>query len=37
MPIALNRACKLQEYFMHRNKKYTGVMRVHKEIKKRKA
>lgn len=32
LPIALNKACKLQEYFMHKNKKYIGVMRVHKEI-----
>lgn len=32
LPIALNKACKLQKYFMHKNKSYTGVMRVHKEV-----
>lgn len=32
LPIALNKACKLQKYFMHRNKTYVGIMRVHKEI-----
>jgi len=32
LPVSLNRACRLQEYFMHRNKTYVGVMRVHREI-----
>jgi len=32
LPISLNRACRLQEYFMHKNKTYVGIMRVHKEI-----
>jgi len=32
LPISLNRACRLQEYFMHKNKTYIGIMRVHKEI-----
>ncbi len=31
LPIALNRACKLMNYFMQRNKTYVGIMRVHKE------
>ena len=36
LPISLNRACRLQEYFMHKNKTYVGIMRVHKEISKEK-
>ncbi|MFH1500540.1 MAG: RNA-guided pseudouridylation complex pseudouridine synthase subunit Cbf5 [archaeon] len=32
LPIALNRAARLQQYFMHKNKSYAGIMRVHKEI-----
>ncbi|MEI6731128.1 MAG: RNA-guided pseudouridylation complex pseudouridine synthase subunit Cbf5 [archaeon] len=32
LPIALGRACRLNEYFMHRNKTYVGIMRLHKEI-----
>jgi len=32
LPIALGRACRLSDYFMHRNKKYVGIMRVHQEI-----
>src|SRR3989338_1728947 len=32
LPVALSRACRLNEYFMHRNKVYVGIMRVHKEI-----
>mgnify|MGYP001614294678 CR=1 FL=1 len=32
LPVALNRACRLNEYLMHRDKTYVGVMRVHKEI-----
>jgi H/ACA ribonucleoprotein complex subunit 4 len=31
LPVALGRACKLNEYFMHRDKVYVGVMRVHKD------
>ena len=34
LPVALNKACRLQNYFMHRNKTYVGIMRVHKEIEK---
>ncbi len=32
LPIALNRACKLNEYFMHRDKVYVGIMRLHSDI-----
>ena len=32
LPIALNRACRLMEYLMHRNKVYVGIMRVHGEV-----
>lgn len=32
LPIALSRACRLNEYLMHRNKTYVGIMRLHKEI-----
>jgi H/ACA ribonucleoprotein complex subunit 4 len=31
LPIALGRACRLNEYFMHRNKIYIGIMKLHKE------
>ena len=36
LPVALNRACKLSDYFMHRDKVYVGIMHVHKEIGKEK-
>jgi len=32
LPVALSRACRLNEYLMHRDKTYIGVIRVHKEI-----
>lgn len=32
LPIALGRACRLNEYFMHRNKTYVGIMRLHMEV-----
>lgn len=32
LPVALNRACKLSEYFMHKNKVYVGKMYLHKNI-----
>lgn len=32
LPIALGRACKLNDVFMHRNKTYVGIMRIHSEI-----
>jgi H/ACA ribonucleoprotein complex subunit 4 len=36
LPIALNRACKLSDYFMHRDKIYIGIMHVHSDISKEK-
>ncbi|MDD5192871.1 MAG: RNA-guided pseudouridylation complex pseudouridine synthase subunit Cbf5 [Candidatus Nanoarchaeia archaeon] len=32
LPVALNRACKLSGYFMHKDKIYIGKMHIHKEI-----
>ncbi len=32
LPIFLEKSCKIQEYFMHREKIYIGEMRIHKEI-----
>jgi len=32
LPIGLNRACKLLDYFMHRDKVYVGEMRLHSEV-----
>ena len=32
LPVALNRACKLNEYFKHRDKEYIGIMHIHKEV-----
>ena len=32
LPIALNRACKLNDIFMHRDKTYVGIMRLHEEV-----
>lgn len=32
LPVALGRACRLNEYFMHRDKTYVGIMRLHKDI-----
>jgi H/ACA ribonucleoprotein complex subunit 4 len=32
LPVALGRACKLNEYFMHRDKIYVGIMRLHESI-----
>ncbi len=34
LPVALGRACRLNEYLMHRDKTYVGIMRLHKEISK---
>ena len=34
LPISLNKACKLSNYFMHHDKEYVGKMYVHKEISK---
>ena len=32
LPVALNRACRLNDYLMHRDKTYIGIMRLHSEI-----
>jgi H/ACA ribonucleoprotein complex subunit 4 len=32
LPLMLNRACRLSDYFMHKNKTYVGILRVHREI-----
>lgn len=32
LPIALGRACKLSEFFMHRDKTYIGIMKINAEI-----
>ncbi len=32
LPIALGRACRLNDYFMHKDKTYVGIMRVHKDV-----
>ncbi len=32
LPIALGRACKLNESLMHKNKTYVGIMRLHSDI-----
>jgi H/ACA ribonucleoprotein complex subunit 4 len=32
LPVGLGRACRLSDYFMHRDKTYVGIMRLHKDI-----
>jgi len=32
LPVALGRACKLNDYFMHRDKEYVGIMRLHEGV-----
>ena len=32
LPVALNRACRLNEYLMHRDKTYIGIMRLHEKV-----
>ncbi len=32
LPITLGRACRLSNYFMHSDKEYIGIMRIHEEI-----
>jgi H/ACA ribonucleoprotein complex subunit 4 len=32
LPVALNRACRLNEYLMHRDKTYVGIMCLHAEV-----
>jgi len=36
LPITLGRACKLSDYFMHKNKEYVGIMRLHEKVSKEK-
>jgi H/ACA ribonucleoprotein complex subunit 4 len=32
LPVALNRACRLNEFLMHRDKTYVGIMRLHSPV-----
>lgn len=32
LPMMLGRACRLSDFFMHKNKTYIGIMRLHEEI-----
>ncbi len=32
LPIGLGRACRLSDYFMHRDKTYVGIMRLHAKV-----
>ncbi|MBI5803860.1 RNA-guided pseudouridylation complex pseudouridine synthase subunit Cbf5 [Candidatus Pacearchaeota archaeon] len=32
LPITLGRACRLSDYFMHKEKEYVGIMRLHSEV-----
>ena len=32
LPVALNRACRLNDYLMHRDKTYVGIMRLHEDV-----
>jgi len=32
LPILLGRACRLSDYFMHKEKKYVGIMRLHSDM-----
>ncbi len=32
LPVTLGRACRLSNYFMHSDKEYMGIMRIHEEI-----
>lgn len=32
LPVALSRACRLNDYLMHRDKEYVGIMRLHEDI-----
>lgn len=36
LPVALGRACRLNEWFMHKDKTYVGIMRLHEEVDKKK-
>lgn len=35
LPVALERACRLNEYLMHKDKEYVGIMRLHQEVDKK--
>jgi len=32
LPVLLGRACRLSDYFMHKNKTYVGIMRLHSDV-----
>jgi H/ACA ribonucleoprotein complex subunit 4 len=32
LPVALGRACKLNDFFMHKDKEYVGIMRLHEDV-----
>src|SRR3989338_6477267 len=36
LPILLGRACRLSNYFMHHDKEYIGIMRLHKDVEEKK-
>lgn len=36
LPILLGRACRLSNYFMHKDKEYVGIMRLHTKVSKEK-
>ena len=36
LPVCLGKACKIQEYFMHREKTYIGTMKLHKDVDRKK-
>src|SRR3989344_5062000 len=36
LPITLGRACRLSEYFMHKDKTYVGIMRLHENVEEKK-
>lgn len=36
LPVALGRACRLNEWFMHKDKTYVGIMRLHEAVDKKK-
>ncbi|MBS3071956.1 RNA-guided pseudouridylation complex pseudouridine synthase subunit Cbf5 [Candidatus Pacearchaeota archaeon] len=36
LPLALGRACRLNDFLMHKNKTYVGIMRLHADISKEK-
>lgn len=36
LPVALGRACRLNEWFMHKDKTYVGIMRLHEPVEQKK-